>query len=105
MGVYSSLQESIRNEVLAVGTSSVKVSESRNDVNPRITILARNTSPNATDIIYINLGLSTATTGSGIVLRQYESYTDTTGEGYVAFQGVITAICATATGQLTIMER
>jgi len=105
MAIFQSLQEPIRNEVLAVGTSSVKLSESRNSVNPRTTILVRNTSPNAADTIYINLGLTTATTSSGIVLRQYESYTDTTGEGYTAFQGVITCICATATGQLTIMER
>jgi len=105
MALFQSLQEPIRNEVLAIGTSSVKLSEARNDVNPRTTILIRNTSPNAVDIIYINLGLTTATTSSGIVLRQYESYTDTTGEGYRAFQGVITGICATANGQITIMER
>jgi len=105
MGVYQSLQEAIRNDVLTVGGTAVKVSDARNENNPRITILIRNTSSDPTMIITVNLGLGTPTANNGIVLRQYESFTDTTGEGYTAFQGGITALCAVAGGQLSIMER
>jgi len=74
MSIYTPIMDSVRNEQKAIGLTAVNVSESRNDVKPRITILCRNTSPNATDNITINLGFSIPTANNGIVLRQYESY-------------------------------
>jgi len=105
MALFQGVQEAVRNDVVAVGLTTVKIAESRNDITPRITILVRNTSPNATDVITINLGLGTPTANYGIVLKQYESFTDSSDQGYQCFQGSYTAVCATATGQLSIMER
>lgn len=95
-----------RNESISVGTSNVVVSRSRTQEQKqeRKVILCRNISPNATDTITINFG-NTATANTGIVLKQYESFTEVTDSGYKAFQGQINAICATATGVLSIFER
>ena len=108
MGTFGTIgyqQEPVRNETVAVGISNVTVAEDRNEDAPRKVIVIRNISPNATDIITINFGLSQAVANAGIVLRQYESFTDTQDGGYMPFQGHINAICATATGSLAIMER
>lgn len=93
-----------KNESLAIGTSNVVISRSRTQDRPRKVILIRNISPNAGDTITISLGQS-ATANTGIVLKQYESFTDSTDAGYQAFQGQINGICATATGLIAIMER
>ena len=93
--------EWVRNETLAVGTTSVEVAPQRR----RISILVRNTSPNAIDIITVHMGNGLAVANKGIVLQQNESFSDSTDTGYEAFQGTITAICATVNGQLSIMER
>ena len=105
MSIYSNIQEATRNETVAVGVSSVRVSDACNDVNPRKNIVIRNTSPNAADVITINFGYNPAVASQGIVLNQNEAISDTTEAGYQSYQGVITAICATANGQLSIMER
>lgn len=102
--VFTFLNDVARNEAVLVGASSVIIAEARNEENPRKMILIRNISPNAADIITVNLGLA-ATADTGIVLRQYESFTDSTDAGYLAFQAAITAICATANGKLAILER
>lgn len=98
-------QEPSRNEQISVGLTAVEVAARRTDTTPRKTIVIRNTSPNATDIITLNLGAGTATANLGIVLRQYETFVDTNDSGYICWQGVITGICATATGKLSIFER
>ena len=104
---WFSVQEPTRNETLAVGTSSVVASQKRalNPGQKRKNIVIRNTSPNATDTITIALGFTQAVANNGIVLRQYDTWMDTTESGYECYQGVISAICATGTGQLSIFER
>jgi len=103
--VFTFLQDTARNEKQAIAAASEIISEARTEVNPRKMIVVRNISPNAADIITINLGLSQAVAENGIVLRQYESFTDASETGYDCFQGTISAICATANGQLAITER
>ena len=98
-------QEPTRNEEVLVSTSNKIVSEARNQQNARKNITIRNTSANAADIITLNLGYDTATSGAGIVLKQNESFTDTSETGYSCYQGVISAICDTANGKLAIYER
>ena len=105
MAVFSSLQEPSRNEQVSVGTSNTTIADSRNELKPRVAIVVRNTSSAAADIITVNLGFNQATSGAGIVLQQNESFTDSSETGYQAWQGVITAICATANGTLAIFER
>lgn len=104
-GIYSQIQEPTRNEEIAVGTSSIILSEARQGLQPRKNIIIRNTSPNAADIITINIGYGIASSGAGIVLKQNESYTDSSETGYTAWQGVITGICATANGTVAVYER
>jgi len=106
MAIYTTYQEQARNDSVAVGTSSVVLCLPRNQDNPRKVISVRNTSPNAADIIYINFGLTQATANTGIVLKQNEGFTDSQdGTAYYPFQGSITAICATANGTVSILER
>ena len=98
-------QDPARNDKLAVGTSSVIIADARNLQNPRKAILVRNTSDDPTKIITISLGLTKATAETGIVLRQNESFSDSTESGYECFQGTISGICAVIDGQVSIMER
>jgi len=102
MSLYSTLTEPVRNEQLTVGTSSVIVSNSRNELNKRKTLLVRNVSGDGT-IIYVNLGQTTAVLTTGIKLEDGESFSDSTGEGYEAYQGTFSAIATAATGSLLIM--
>jgi len=104
-GTYSQIQEATRNETLLVGATSTIISEARQGLQPRKNIVIRNISPNVADVITLNLGLSLAVADAGIVLKQNESYSDSSETGYDAFQGVITGICATANGKLAIYER
>lgn len=99
-------QEPTRNETIDVGTTSTIVSETRTGGKiKRRNITIRNISTNAADIITINLGYSNAVANAGIVLRQNESFTDSSETGYECYQGVISGICATANGKLAIYER
>jgi len=104
-GEIGFIQEPARNETLAVGVTSVIVSEARTQQNPRKVLIVRNTSGAANQIITINLGANPAVADKGIVLRQSESFADSSETGYECFQGVITAISAVAASQLSIMER
>lgn len=104
--VYQNFQEASRNDSVAVGLTSTLVANARNEAQPRQVVLLRNISPNATDIITVFFGNSQATVNKSMVLRQYESVSDSTeSEFYKAWQGSITAICATATGVLSVFER
>lgn len=104
-GIFSFIEEQTRNDKVAVSTSSVTISDSRNAANPRKNIVIRNTSPNAADIITINIGFSTAVSSFGIVLNQNEAFSDSSESGYQCAQGTISAVCATVNGQLSIYER
>lgn len=104
-GTLQAWQEPTRNETVAVGTSSTLVATQRNRELPRKAIIIRNNSPNPADIITINFGATPAVANAGIVLRQYESISDSTETGYDCWQGTINAICATANGSLSVFER
>lgn len=102
---FQQLHEATRNEQIDVSTSSKMISEARNELNPRDVITIRNTSAAEADIITVNMGFNQATANNGIVLKMGESFTDTGETGYKAYQGGITAICATVNGKLSIFER
>ena len=104
-GILGYVTEPVRNEVVAVGVTSVMVSQQRIGLQPRKFYWIRNTSTLATQIITINLGNNPAVAGTGIVLNQNESFMDSTGEGYQCFQGIITGISAVAGGQIAMVER
>jgi hypothetical protein len=102
---YQAAQEPTRNESVSVGASSVKVSDARNNMNPRKAIVIRNNSPNQADIITVSFSPVDVVANTGIVLKQYESITDSNDGGYKCYQGVIRAVCATANGVLLVYER
>lgn len=106
MSIYSPLQEPSRNENITIATSSTKVSDARNDVNPRKEMTIRNISSNALDIITINLGNNPAIANQGITLRQYEGITLNNAPDSPCWQGSITAISTTGTASnLSVFER
>jgi len=105
IGTYSTYQEPTRNDSVAVGVSSVTVSVPRQAGLPRKSIVIRNSSPNAADIITINIGATPAIANAGIILKPNDTYVDSNDGGYICYQGTITAICATANGVLAIFER
>lgn len=103
--IYSTIQEPTRDEIVAVGTTSIVVATARQFAQQkRKTITIRNNSSSSTSIITLVRGLKTATANAGIVLRQYESITDSSESGYDAYQGEWSAICADANGSLSISE-
>ena len=105
LSYLTSIQEPTRNEQVSVGVSSVIVAESRNTINERKGIIIRNISPDVADIITLNIGFNEATLNNGIILKKDESFVDSSETGYKCHQGVITAICATANGNLSVYER
>lgn len=105
MATWTAYQEPTRNESVSVGTSSVVVSTARQGGEERKALVIRNSSPNAADIITLNLGANQATAGAGIILRQNDTYTESTDGGFRCWQGTITGICATANGTLSVFER
>jgi len=98
------IQEPTRNENIALGTSSIVLSEARNEIKPRKTIMIRNISE-AGQIVTINFGFNKAENNKGIVLKQNEAVTDSTEAGYQCFQGVISGISSGANAKITIFER
>lgn len=105
IGIIDGLQELTRSEQVDVGTSNVIVADARMTLPKRKVITVRNTSDDATKIITISFGTNPASNQAGIVLRQYESFTDASGEGYECYQGQINAISAVAASKLSIFER
>jgi len=96
----------IREEIISVGTTSSIISQQQITPTKRTLFYLRNTSPNAADIITISLSGNTAAVANrGIVLKQNDQYVETTSDGFICWQGQINAICATANGALTIVER
>lgn len=105
IGTYSTFVEPSRNEIVPVGTSNTSVCLASFMEKPRKVLTIRNTSPNATDIITVTMANTRSANNAGIVLRQFESFTDSTDSGYECWQGPVNAICATATGQISVFER
>lgn len=103
--IYENWQAPTRNAQVAVGVASTQISEQRNKMNPRKAYVFSNSSPNAADIITINLGGNAAVANIGIILHQGDVVSDSNSGDYEVHQGSITAICATANGQLSIYER
>ena len=106
--IYSFIQESSRNESLIVTNASREIANARQFAEmPRKVITVRNIADDPTKIITVNLGANPATNNNGIVLRQFESFTDSSDGDYLPWQGTITAICAvaSATVDLAIFER
>jgi len=99
------VQRPTRNESVSIGTSNVQVCAPRIQQLPRTAYVIRNISDDPTKIITVVLGDQVATNNVGIVLRQYESFSDSDETGYLCHQGTINAICAVAGGTLAIMER
>lgn len=105
-GLFSTRYEPVRNEKVLVGVASTTVSEARSEYQDRKLIVVRNISANTADTISISFTSSgLAIADNGIVLEKGESFVDATGEGYKCFQDKISAICATANGVLSVMER
>lgn len=108
-GIAGAMQERSRNEIVNVGVSTTVVSPPRQTAPHRKTILIRNTSDDATKIITVSFGDRPAIANAGIVLRQYESFSDSQSgsliDGHVPDQSQINAICEVAGGQLSIYER
>lgn len=103
-GGIISLSEPARNATINVSTSSVLIAEVRTRPARR-DLLVRNISPNAADIISVALGTVQAVANTGIVLQQGESFVFSTDVGNPCPQCQFSAICATANGVLSIMER
>ena len=106
MGIIAGLQEGTRNESIIVGTSSIIISPPRNTTPERKVIVVRNNSNDPLKIITIGFGnQGPAINGAGIILKQFESFTDSADGNYNTFQGQINAISAIAGATLAIMER
>jgi len=97
--------EPTRNDTVSVGTTSSVISEARQIPKMRTVIIVRNISTAATDIVTVTPKFGTAVSNAGIVLEPGESFSDSSEAGYQAYQGMYTAICATANGSLAIFER
>lgn len=109
VNIYSTVQEPTRNESLTVTNTSISIADARQfQDQPRKVIVVRNIADDPTKIITVNLGANPAVANKGIVLRQYESFSDSQdGASYLPWQGTITAICAvaSATTDISIFER
>lgn len=106
IGIAGGLQERTREDNVSIGTSSSIIAPPRTTTPERVSIVIRNVSSNVADVISLAFGDNKqAEANKGIVLKQNESFVDANSEGYKAFQGQISAICATANGSLAIFER
>lgn len=102
---FTTLQQPTRNDSVSVTTANTIVCFARNGLLPRKVVTIRNISPNATDTITVNFGEQQTQSNTGVILRQYESVTDSSEAGYECWQGTISSKCATATGVLSVFER
>lgn len=89
-----------RNEQLAVGTTTVRVADTR----ARKVIYLKNTSE-GTQKITVVFGRHLAVANKGVVLDVGENVIDSDSENYKCFRGVIMAISSAADGKLSIFER
>jgi len=94
-----------RNDAIPVTTTSTELLQDAVGRGGRKIFVFRNNSPNAIDIITLSFGTRAAIAGSGVILRQNDQYGEANGEGFKSWQGAIQAICATANGSISVMER
>jgi len=93
--------EPVRNEIVAVGVTSVSLTIDQQ--GRRKMIYIRNTS-DAAQVITVSLG-KTAVANQGFLLNVGDYIIDSRSELYEPYQGVITAISTAAAGQISIVER
>jgi hypothetical protein len=101
---YAFITEPTINTEIAVGLNSTIITFARNAQNKRRDYIIRNVSDNDADIISVTRGFQGAVNNSGIVLKKGETFFESS-DKYDCYQGVITAICATANGKLALSER
>ena len=94
------MYEDVRNDLVSVGATSVRVSFER----LRKVIYIKNTSTGG-QVITIRLDSGAAVAGYGVVLGVNETLIDSNTEGYMCYQGEINAIASAAGGQVSVMER
>jgi len=91
--------ENVRNESLAVGTSSVLLSPARR----RSEIVITNTSTAAQNIT-LSFGVP-AVAGVGVFLLPYSVYFATNAQGFNVWEGEIFAIGSAINGSVSVFER
>jgi len=100
------IYENVREEILNVGTTSIQISATQILPTKRKLFYFRNSSLNDADIITISLsGNTPAVANRGIILRKGDIYTESSQAGFEVWSGQINAICATANGILSVVER
>lgn len=101
--MIGSFQDQTREEEISVGETSQMIAIYRT-AGQRKVLVVRNTSEDQT-VISIAFGDKQAQNGKGIILKQNESFTDASSEGYQAFNGAVNAIASSANGKISIFER
>ena len=91
--------ENIRNNVVAVGTSTVLLSTA----HERNELVITNTS-SAAQIITLSFGVEAAAL-AGVVLQPYSVYYASDTQGFSVYNGDIFAISSAVSGQISIFER
>jgi len=94
------LNEPTRNDAVAVGTTAVEISPSRE----RVALFIKNTSTGAHKITLV-LGSVTPVANAGIVLGAGDVFTDSDSGEYKCWRGQVLAISDLAAGQLSVYER
>ena len=97
--------EPTRNENITVGTTSLTISDARTEKNKRKVIHLKNISADTTTVITVNFGFGIAAVNKGVILNNGEAVSDTSEQGYEAYQGMILAVASAAGGTLAIFER
>jgi len=93
--------EATRNQTVSVGVTAVSVAEPRS----RKVLYIRNISTGGQQITITQGNITPTSLGGGVVLKAGEQYVDAISEGYVPFDGQVTAISDLAGGSLSVFER
>ena len=95
----------IRNDSLAISTTSIEICQDMEGLPPRTDIIIRNNSPSVDDVITLSIGSIKAVAGAGIILKQGEVWMNSTDISNPCWNGKIQGVCATVNGVLAIMEK
>lgn len=106
-GILGYITEPTRNETKTITTASQSIAEQRLGLNPRKVIIVRNVSSSATCVLWVLYGGTPAVVGTGIQLKQGESFVDATDAGYPCWQGPLQVISneVAAANNITMVER
>jgi len=95
------MEQISRNESISIGTTAVEISPKRK----REMIYICNTS-SAGQVVYVMFSeAEKASAGKGFVLQPTSTLLDCNSEGYLCWQGTITAIASGANGSVSVVER